>query len=288
MLHGEPHQVTWGGKPCRHGVENVMKTCNKKVTKESRIHSSSDLMIQRRYYDASQNELTIIAQRRIKTIFKPNEIHIEPVALVLKLSSAGKIQHAHFYETEVVNLNQKWGTSYAKRVESATTEDAPFWERIFTWNRVSAFLSQSSWSGASTKSTEVGLKHLSPSVRSKKCAWLAEKEKEGDNWLKAQPWYDELTNMCVQDEQVELLRLSTHAKAKRCAWFEDEKKKSGEVAEIHTLVRFRALAAVCVDYSSSVYLSEQMPTSACNARGVKGFWTVLATFWLYLSAQRTK
>lgn len=251
-FHGEPHQVIKGGMASFESALAARSACVEKTKREAHIHTSMKVTIQGRYYDNSQNELTLLAQREGTTVFRPGAVFKKPVAVVLRFSKEGKIQAVNLYETEVLSLDQKWGQTYGKQVVSAGNTDT-----------------QLGSSKATGDATQESLLKLSPGVQAKKCEWLAAKELSGGcTWLKAQPWYAELTNMCIEHEQKQIKLLSAEAKAKKCEWLNQE-KRLGKFPETQKLTSVRALAAMCVD---SLPPFEQVLTATSATVWSSGSW----------------
>merc|ERR1711879_1133508 len=117
QLHGDPYQVTDGGKTLFESPGDARLACEANAAREKHIITSTSVSTQRRYYDASSEELIMVAKKQLTTVFRPGQLVDKPFVLSLKFSKAGEIQVAHFYGTEVLNLELKYGHKYGKPLE---------------------------------------------------------------------------------------------------------------------------------------------------------------------------
>jgi len=245
-LHGDPHQVTKGGQTVIDGVSNARSACELKAARERRMTTSTSLAIERVYYDAGKNELTLVAKKQITTVFRPGMVVDKPTAVALKFSKTGKIQVADFYETEVLHLEKKWGHKYGKQDSISSVEQKHDYKKVLNswWQHALSKVK------AKAPPKEEGLKSLPPLVQQQKCAWLEERERLGEvKWLKEKPWYDELVSLCTQREHSELQHLPAAVTAKKCAWLQE--KKHSEPLEME-VTRVRALAMICIKQQTAM------------------------------------
>lgn len=158
QLHGDPYQVTKGGKTLFESPREARLACEETVARERRIITSTSLSIERQYYDASGGELILVAKKQMTTVFRPGQLVNKPFALSLKFSKAGQIQVAHVYGTDVVHLDQKYGQRYGKPLE----------EKKHALMSYSSDRAKSKFTLPAIKKEEQELKNLSPLMKAKK------------------------------------------------------------------------------------------------------------------------
>jgi hypothetical protein len=254
-LRGDAHQVTHGGKTLLHGMEEARSACQARAARTRRITTSRTVSFKRHYYDASRNEITLIGNTQVTTVFRPGKVVDKPFALTLKFSAGGKVQTATFYGTEVVHLDQKWGTKYGKPVTPIVATPA-LTNATSVHNQLRG--------GSPGKAPKEGLMSLPPAIKSKKCAWLEERETQADTaWLKEKPWYNELVDMCAQLHEVDFQNLPAPEVSKQCASIGETSRRQ----DVVQVTRVRILSRLCSqkpigDLSA---MSSQPSSKACDS-----------------------
>lgn len=110
--NGEPKLVSRGGQNFFENMRLAQAACEEKARREKRVILSSSVVGQKYFYDASQKELSVVAEKSTEVIFRPGQTRTSPIVVVLQFSEVGKIKAVHFYETEVLHIEQKHGLEY--------------------------------------------------------------------------------------------------------------------------------------------------------------------------------
>lgn len=245
-MFGSPKKMIWGGgADAITGLEEAEAMCKKKAWMEKKVHKSVKMQVSSTYYDAAQRELTLIAQKDVVTVFKPDVVS-KPVAVVLRFSKAGKIEHARFYETEVVHLESKYGQKYGK----AQLEDKPEAKPEL----------KPELKPEEAMSLE-RLELMPADIKKKKCEWFMKAAKSGkEQWMEKQPWFKEMEAMCSQ------LDGETHSK--KCSWAAEKQRADQAALPEEEQVQLRFLKAICPPEAPAEALAmySEGPTSA--ARGL--------------------
>lgn len=112
QFHGEPKRFMKGLEAVFKSVALAKSACEYKAQSEKRVNTQSTVVARTYYYDASRQEVTIMADRNVAVIFKPGVVSTRQMAVTLRFSDAGKIAAIRTYETEVKHLEEKYATTY--------------------------------------------------------------------------------------------------------------------------------------------------------------------------------
>jgi len=222
---GEAALLTFGsaGNPePKADLASYQKVCEAKAWKQKKVQKSVKLTVGSTYYDAAQRELTFIAKKEVQTIFRAEPMS-RPVAVVLRFSPAGKVEHARFYETEVTHLEAKWGSTYGKGLNAPAEEERGFIAKSPVlgklaqlgryiamkvgvvpkddaegqqWGKKEWAGKKEEWKGKWESKIEDRLAKMPEDVKKQKCERFGQKEIA--EWAKEKPWWKAMEKMCAE------------------------------------------------------------------------------------------